>query len=130
MPYLSNSPSSEAPMPLTSRGSLARTALQSCRTPTARYWWYANKLQDQRTIADGRPLSANCVALRGLLLLAFPGTFVSLANSMIGAETWWRASDIAFALVGVYLTYVGWAPARSRAASRPASSTSDLPRAA
>jgi len=48
------------------------------------------------------------VALRGLLLLAFPHTFVSMANHMIGAQAWWRAVCIVFALVGLYLTYVGW----------------------
>ena len=70
------------------------------------------------------------VALRRLFLLAFPDTFVSIANNMIGAEAWWRALCIAFAVVGLYLTYVGWIPAPSRPASQPASSTPDLPRAA
>ena len=40
------------------------------------------------------------VVLRGVFLLAFPQTFVSVANSMIGAEAWWLAICIAFALVG------------------------------
>jgi hypothetical protein len=70
------------------------------------------------------------VALRGLFMLAFPQTFVSVANNMIGAEAWWRAVCIVFALVGVYLTYVGWAPAPSRPTAQAPSSTSDLPRAA
>ena len=65
------------------------------------------------------------VALRGLFLLAFPQTFVSMANHMIGAEAWWRAVCIAFALVGLYLTYVGWAPASSRPTTQ-ASSTPDI----
>jgi hypothetical protein len=70
------------------------------------------------------------VALRGLFLLAFPQTFISVANSMIGAEAWWRVACIAFAVAGLYLTYVGWMPAPSRPTSQPASSTPDLPRAA
>ncbi|MCB0940590.1 MAG: hypothetical protein KDB72_10170 [Mycobacterium sp.] len=48
------------------------------------------------------------VTLRGLLLLAFPKTFVSIANSMIGSQTWWVALCTAAVLVGLYLTYVGW----------------------
>jgi hypothetical protein len=70
------------------------------------------------------------VMLRGLFLLAFPKAFVSVANSMIGAQAWWVALCITFALVGLYLTYVGWAPAPSPPTSRTASSTKDLPRAA
>ena len=48
------------------------------------------------------------VTLRGLLLLAFPKTFVSVANTMIGAQAWWVALCTAAALAGLYLTYVGW----------------------
>ena len=70
------------------------------------------------------------VALRGLILLAFPKTFISLANSMIGAQAWWMAACVAAGLVGLYLTYVGWRPAISRPASEAASTTPDLPRAA
>jgi hypothetical protein len=51
------------------------------------------------------------VVLRGLLLLAFPSTFVSMANSVVGMGVLWRAVCIVFAAIGLYLTYVGWAPA-------------------
>jgi hypothetical protein len=51
------------------------------------------------------------VALRGLLLLAFPSTFVSMANSVVGMGVLWRTVCIVFAAIGLYLTYVGWAPA-------------------
>jgi hypothetical protein len=51
------------------------------------------------------------VVLRGLLLLAFPSTFVSMANSVTGMGPLWRALCIVFAAIGLYLTYVGWAPA-------------------
>jgi hypothetical protein len=70
------------------------------------------------------------VTLRGLLILAFPKALVSVAHSMIGAQAWWEALCIAFALVGLYLTYVGWAPAPSRPTSPAARATPDLPRAA
>lgn len=66
------------------------------------------------------------IVLRGLFLLAFPDAFESLANRMIDAQPWWVAVCIAFALVGAYLTYVGWMPVRTEARS----SVSDLPRAA
>jgi len=57
------------------------------------------------------------ITLRGLLLFAFPRVFVSAANSMIGAQGWWVAACVVFALVGLYLTYVGWAPLDLRSAS-------------
>ena len=50
------------------------------------------------------------IMLRGLLLLSFPGTFVSMANRMVRAQGAWIAACIVLVLVGVYLTYVGWAP--------------------
>ena len=70
------------------------------------------------------------VVLRGVLLLAFPQTFVSVANSMTGSEAWWRVLCIAFALVGLYLTYVGWIPGTSRSSSLASRPTEDLPRPA
>ena len=70
------------------------------------------------------------IVLRGLLLVAFPRVFVSVANRMIGAQGWWVTLCVVFALVGVYLTYVGWAPAPERPTSQAASATPDLPRAA
>ena len=48
------------------------------------------------------------ITLRGLLLLAFPKAFISLANTMIGAQTSWVALCAAAVIVGLYLTYVGW----------------------
>ncbi|MEY8013718.1 hypothetical protein [Mycobacterium servetii] len=70
------------------------------------------------------------ITLRGILLLAFPKAFVSLANSMIGAQGLWVSLCIAFTFVGLYLTYVGWAPAAARPASPAAQAAPDLPRAA
>ena len=70
------------------------------------------------------------ITLRGLLLFAFPQTFVSVANSMIGAQAWWVAACLVFALVGLYLTYVGWAPVPNRPKSQAAEAAPDLRQAA
>ncbi len=70
------------------------------------------------------------IVLRGLLLVAFPKFFASLANDMVGAQAWWITACVVFALVGVYLTYVGWAPAPTRPTSQAAVANPDLPRAA
>lgn len=51
---------------------------------------------------------------RGLLLVAFPGVFASLADRMIDATAVWIIAFVVMALVGVFLTYVGWKPVRSR----------------
>ena len=70
------------------------------------------------------------LALRGLLLLAFPATFMSMANSVMGAGALWRTICVCVALIGLYLTYVGWMPAAGRPVPQAGSSTPDLPRAA
>ncbi|OBH03852.1 hypothetical protein A5696_07090 [Mycobacterium sp. E2699] len=70
------------------------------------------------------------IVLRGLLLVAFPKAFVAVADSMIGAQGWWISLCIVFALIGVYLTYFGWATAPGRPASHATTATPDLPRAA
>jgi len=57
------------------------------------------------------------VVLRGVLLLAFPSTFISMANNMIGAPGLWVSLAIVFALVGLYLTYAGWLQASPRQSS-------------
>ena len=64
-------------------------------------------------------------AVKGLALLAFPQTYVSTVNSAVDA-VWWRVGFVVIALVGLYLTYVGWAPAPRRPAPQAASSTPDL----
>ncbi|MGF2944806.1 hypothetical protein [Mycobacterium sp. Lab-001] len=70
------------------------------------------------------------ITLRGLLLLSFPKAFVSLANSMVGAQGLWVSLCVAFALVGLYLAYVGWRPAADRPMSPATKAVPDLPRAA
>ena len=68
-------------------------------------------------------------AVKGLALLAFPQTYISTVNSAVDPSIWWRASFVVIALVGLYLTYVGWAPVPSRPAPQAASTAPELPRA-
>jgi hypothetical protein len=70
------------------------------------------------------------VALKGLMLVAFPHTYFSIANSAIDAVGWWRGGAVVYGLIGLYLTYVGWTPQRTRPAPQAANSTRDIPRAA
>ena len=70
------------------------------------------------------------LVLRGLFLLAFPTAFMSMANSVLDASALWRTVCVCFALIGLYLTYVGWMSAQSRPISEAARSAPDLPRAA
>ncbi|TAM67234.1 MAG: hypothetical protein EPN51_14710 [Mycobacterium sp.] len=69
-------------------------------------------------------------ALKGLFLMAFPHTYISAANSAVSGTGWWMSSLVVMGLIGLYLTYVGWAPAPSRPARQAAAATPDLPRAA
>lgn len=68
--------------------------------------------------------------LKGFFLMALPQTYLSFAGTGVGATTWWRTGFIVVALIGLYLTYVGWAPAPIEAAEQPASSAPDAHRAA
>jgi hypothetical protein len=68
--------------------------------------------------------------LKGFFLMAFPQTYLSFASTALDASTWWRTGFIAMALVGVYLTFIGWMPAPVQTTTQPASSAPDLPRAA
>ena len=70
------------------------------------------------------------LTLRGLFLLSFPKAFMSIANSVLDASGLWQTFSVCFALIGLYLTYVGWQPAPRQPASRAAGSTPDLPQAA
>lgn len=67
--------------------------------------------------------------VKGLLLMAFPGALKSFADTAVDSN-WLRALYVVFALLGLYLTYVGWAPAPRRPAPQTAAKTQDLPRAA
>lgn len=72
------------------------------------------------------------LVVRGLFLLAFPDVFASLGQRVIGAVGIWQAVYGVLAVVGLYLTYVGWMPpARNQLQHKASSPTaSDLPRAA
>lgn len=50
------------------------------------------------------------LVIRGILLMAFPGVFASLANRMVGATAAWITAFVVMTVLGVYLTYVGWKP--------------------
>lgn len=69
-------------------------------------------------------------AVKGLLLAAFPTTIMSLPADYMGAVGLWRAVYVAFAVLGLYLTYVGWGPAPEHSRPEEASVRTDLPRAA
>ncbi|MFV1362275.1 hypothetical protein AAHH97_02225 [Mycolicibacterium elephantis] len=69
------------------------------------------------------------VALKGAFLLAIPGVYLSAADSLVDARGWLMAVYVAVAAVGLYLTYVGWAPQRDRSTASDGSSA-DLPKAA
>ncbi len=69
------------------------------------------------------------MALRGFFALAFPSTFMSITNPVSGANPLWRVFYVCVAVVGLYLTYVGWAPAPNRPAPHEASPTTDRPSA-
>jgi len=60
-------------------------------------------------------------------LMAFPQTYLSFASDAVDAVTWWRPSFIVLALVGLYLTFIGWVPAPSRTTAQPVSSAPDVP---
>jgi len=70
------------------------------------------------------------VAIKGLFLVAGSHTYFSMANSAVDAIGFWRAGAVVEVLIGLYLAYVGWIPARTRLVPQPASSTPDVPRAA
>jgi hypothetical protein len=70
------------------------------------------------------------LALRALLLMAFPHAFMAAADAAIRMSALWVSVDIFVGLVGLYLTYVGWKPATSPTTPQTDTSTPDLPLAA
>jgi hypothetical protein len=58
---------------------------------------------------------------KGVSLLAIPQTYISAVNSAVDPSIWWRVGFVIVALVGLYLTYVGWAPEPSRPGPKAAS---------
>lgn len=59
------------------------------------------------------------LVVRGLVLLASPELFEKVANRIIGTAGVWQPIYAATALIGLYLTYVGWRPL-GRSADGPA----------
>jgi hypothetical protein len=49
---------------------------------------------------------------KGFVLMAFPSSYVSAVTSAVDAGNGWLAGFAVIALVGLYLTYVGWIPPR------------------
>jgi hypothetical protein len=70
------------------------------------------------------------MVVRGILLMAFPNFFMSIANRTIGAEGVWRAVFAVMVLVGLYLVYAGWIARPEPTVSPGESPAPDLPRAA
>jgi hypothetical protein len=64
--------------------------------------------------------------VKGFLLVAFPATVLSVPADWMGAVNLWRVVYVAFALLGLYLTYVGWAPGARGTAPREESVSQDL----
>ncbi|MDX1885989.1 hypothetical protein [Mycolicibacterium sp. 120270] len=50
------------------------------------------------------------MVLRGVVLIAFPGVFASIADRMVDASAVWISGVVVVAFMGLYLTYVGWRP--------------------
>ena len=69
--------------------------------------------------------------LKGLALLAFPQPYISFGEQAIDSGGWWwRVVMVITALAGLYLTFVGWAPARLGREGTTTNPTADLPHAA
>jgi hypothetical protein len=73
---------------------------------------------------------AGCSLCGGVFLLAFPDAFISLANRMIGAVGSWQIGYVVMALIGLYLTYVGWMPASVQKADNGHAAANHPPRSA
>lgn len=70
------------------------------------------------------------IVARAIFLLFFPDTFMSLANNMIGETVWLIVACGVAALIGAYLTYVGWAPEHHVPAAHAANANRDVTPAA
>jgi protein-S-isoprenylcysteine O-methyltransferase Ste14 len=70
------------------------------------------------------------LVVRGTFLMAFPDTFASLADRMIGATGIWQGAYVVMALIGLYLSYVGWRPVRKSPQSSDVHNGIDYPHAA
>lgn len=69
-------------------------------------------------------------ALKGFFLMALPQDYLSFAGTAVNALVWWQVSFVAMAILGGYLTFVGWMPTAGRPAPPQTSSATDIRRAA
>jgi hypothetical protein len=46
--------------------------------------------------------------IKGIVIMAFPGSYASIANTMSGGSALFIADVVVVGLIGLYLTYVGW----------------------
>ena len=53
------------------------------------------------------------MVVRGVILIAFPAAFASMANRMIGWHAALTAVYVVMAVIGMYLTVIGYAASRS-----------------
>ncbi|QZA08404.1 hypothetical protein K3U94_03550 [Mycolicibacter heraklionensis] len=67
------------------------------------------------------------VAVKGFFLIMFPDTLMSIPDNTAGAITWWRVLYVGIALLGLYLSYVGWNPAARRSAPQEAKTLAGTP---
>ncbi|MBE5404342.1 membrane protein [Mycobacteroides abscessus subsp. massiliense] len=68
-------------------------------------------------------------AFKGAALMAFPDIYLSMGHRLVDMMPWWQTVSAAMALVGLYLTVVGWFPPRGNVL-RSTSQSLDLPRTA
>jgi len=70
------------------------------------------------------------LAIRAVILMAFPHAFMAAADAAIGMPALWVSVDAFLGMVGLYLSYVGWAPEPKQPVVQAETSTPELPRAA
>ena len=70
------------------------------------------------------------IVARAIFLLFFPDAFMSLADNMIGQTAWMIVACGVAAVIGVYLTYVGWAPEHHQPGAHATDVTRDVTPAA
>ncbi len=63
------------------------------------------------------------MAIKGFLLLAFAPSYLESTADLIGTGVAWKAVELLAAVIGLYLTYSGWASPRQVTAQATDSST-------
>lgn len=68
---------------------------------------------------------------KGIALMTFPQSYLSVGQDAFTRAPWWTISLVVMALIGLYLTVIGWAPNHRSAVSAQttADGVRDLPRA-